>query len=197
MTAAADNLAPPAARGDWPVLVALFRDASPQSQSHWNPLTGEVFSLPRRGDRQRRADAFGLRLMREEGWQEVPWLESDDAFALLTAFVQGLAAGRGKRELLYALDADKPFRSVRAVLGRSPGLARRYQRVVAAEAELRLVQFCLDLGLELGAAEFASLAAELAVPELQAAAPTERRSLAALSIGRFAGLDDGDGGDDA
>lgn len=184
MSDPADTFSPSAARGDWRALVVLFRDANPQSLSHWNPSSGEVFALPRRGDRQRLADAFGLRVMREEGWQEVPWLESDDAFALLTAFVGGLAAGRGKRELLAALESDKPFRSCRAVLGRSPGLARRYQRVVDAEAELRLVQFCLDLGFEHVAPEFAPLAAELAVPELQASAPTERRTLAALSIGR-------------
>ena len=63
-------------------------------------------------------------------------------------------------------------------------LARRYQRVLDAEAELRVVQFCLDLGLEHPAPEFAPLAAELAVPELGevAASPQHRRTIAALSL---------------
>lgn len=188
--------APRQAKGEWERLVRLFAGASPVTMSHWNPMTGETFEAPRGKQRQTTAERFEERLWREPDWVEVPWQESDVAHAMAAAFADHLQPGRGKSELMAALDGPKPFRAWRAVLLRHPGLKRRWQRIVEAEAAERLVTFCLGLGLTLDDPRFAQLAAELAQAEPET--PTVvvpaavRRPARALSIGRPAGVDDAD-----
>ena len=178
------------AKGDYDALVRLFAGANPMSMSHWNPMTGEVFFLPRGKSAKAAAAVFEARLWQEEDWLEVPYLESDSAHALAVAFARGLRPGKGKTEILESLTGDKPFRKLRAVLGRAPGLQRRYDAVLDAEAETRLVQFCAELDLSLGDPRFG-----VALAEIQAHEPVEvvefepreagpRRSAASLSIGR-------------
>ena len=175
----------PATRGDWHALVRLFGQASPMRVCHWNPLTGEMFCAPRGRSGRAAVAAFGLRILREEGWLEVPFLESDQAFALAVEWVDGLASGRGKTLAQQAISAEKPFRQLRAVLGRMPGLARRYEQRVREEAEARLVEFCVGLGLCLDHPKFRELAPLFADAT---AAPVggnvARRAAGALSIGR-------------
>ena len=180
------------ARGDWSALVQLFADASPMRMGHWNPLTGETFVLPR-GKKgltpaaKAARSAFELRLLAEEGWQEVPFQESDDAFDLAVRWAESLEAGRGKAEIITALQADKPFRQLRVVLAQRPGLARRYERVQVEEAEGRLTEFCVSLGLTLAHPRFAELAPHFADPDEPEDVPVPRvRAVSALSIGKVA-----------
>lgn len=178
------------AAGQYDKLIALFADASPLSMSHWNPRTGEVFSLPRGKRRKDAAAAFEQRLFQEEDWHEIPCLESDDAHALAVAFAETLHPGKGKTAVLAALAGDKPFRNLRQVLAGAPGLARRYRTVLEAEAEERLVTFCEGLGLVLADPRFAAAAARLQEPEFEDepephdAHGAAHRPAAALSIGR-------------
>lgn len=180
------------ALGDWAALVQLFADASPMRMGHWNPLTGEVFVLPRGKKAHSPAakaakEAFELRLLSEDGWLEVPFQESDDAFDLAVRWAESLEAGRGKVEVMSALQQDKPFRQLRIVLGQRPGLARRYERVQVEEAEGRLVELCVGMGLRLPGARFAELAPLFADPEEPGDLPEgSHRPLKALSIGRKA-----------
>jgi hypothetical protein len=181
------------AKGNYEVLVRLFAEASPLTMSHWNPMTGEVFWLPHgQANRKATAEAFENRLFREQGWFEVPYLESDEAFGLAGSFAASLTAGRGKAEVMLALEGPKPFRALRTVLAGAPGLDRRHKRFVEAEAELRLATFCASQGLELDDPRFAIAlghAAEtwgddeedLFEEEPQAA---EKRPIGQLSIGR-------------
>lgn len=181
------------AKGDYDELVRLFATANPMTMSHWNPVTGEMFRLPRGKNAKAAASAFETRLWQEEDWLEVPYLESDAAHALALAFARGLRPGKGKTEILEALAEDKPFRKLRAVLGRAPGLQRRYDAVLDAEAETRLVMFCEELDLSLDDPRFA-----VALAELQAHEPVDGveqdphevgplRSPGSLSIGRRRG----------
>ncbi|MCO4761597.1 MAG: hypothetical protein KC502_08845 [Myxococcales bacterium] len=142
------------AKGQWSAIVALFRDATPMTCSHWNSQTGDVFRV--RSSRRQRAlvEAFEERLFDEEGWCEVPFMESDDAFALMGDFAGDLAPGKGRSELLAALAQDKPFRGFRQILKKRPGLDRRWRKVADEEAAVRLVMFCLAQGLVMNHPEF-------------------------------------------
>lgn len=149
------------AAGAWDKVHGLFRDASPMTCSHWNPTTGELFRV--RSSRRQAAlvEAFETRLFSEEGWYEVPFLESDDAFALMGDFARELGRGKGRTELLKALEGDKPFRRFREVLQRRPGLARRWKKVADEEAAMRLAVFCLGQGLTIDHPEFRRAVAEI------------------------------------
>lgn len=209
--ASADE-APRAAQGDWDRLVRLFADASPLNLSHWNPSTGEVFYLGKGKYRGAKAEAFQQRLFREDDWIEVPHLESADGFALAQKFAQSLSSGRGKTAVVQALAGPKPFRALRTVLAGAPGLQRRYERMLKAEAELRLAEVCLGLNLTLADPRFQTAAERLLEAEEEPDDASEadgllaerwepldtqglspepapiRRSVTALSIGRH--LDD-------
>ena len=178
-----------AAKGEWPRLVKLFAEASPLRMGHWNPLTGEVFVAPRRRNSPAIVQAFELRLLREEGWLEVPFLESDEAYELAVNWAQSLDPGRGKAAVTQALAQEKPFRQLRTVLGQMVGLARRYENRVREEAEARLVELCVGLGYTLDHPRFEELAvyfrdAELAEPVAGNAVTAVQRRVDALSIGR-------------
>jgi len=176
--------------GSWPDLVALCARASPISMSHWNPATGELFELPRGKARRAQAEAFEQRLWASDAWVEVPCQESDDAFAHARAFVAGLAPGRGKATLGHALDEAKPFRAFRAAIAAMPGLRRRWDAALAAEAEQRLAGFCLAHGWRIADRRFDDAVARWLDdrPDRDAdpppAAVAVRRGVAALSIGR-------------
>ncbi len=189
---------PQPARGDWDALVRLCVQASPLSMSHWNPRTGEIFTLTKGRDRQARAEAFQQRLFSEDDWIEVPCLESADGYALAEAFANSLSSGRGKQAVQQALAGPKPFRALRQVLAQAPGLDRRYEKMVREEAELRLAELCLGLELlhpdprftqaaeRLGQADGPDMAEEAGPFELTTpcAVPVSiRRSIAVLSIG--------------
>lgn len=183
--------------GDLAALIELFADATAVSMSHWNPVTGETFQLPAGPRRRAAAQAFELRLLAQAeqdglGWVEVPFQESDAAHAQAREFVSGLVAGRGRATLLRALAAEKPFRAYRAALRTMPSLARRWQLSVLAEAERRLVDFCLANGWSLADDRFAaSLERWLDATEHEPQGPvapkrSALRAVAALSIGRAA-----------
>ena len=175
------------ARGEWPQLVKLFAEASPLRMGHWNPQTGEVFAAPRRKNSRAIAAAFELRVLQEEGWLEVPFLESDEAFALAVSWAQSLDPGRGKAAVTQALAQEKPFRQLRAVLGQMIGLQRRYEKAVREEAEARLVELCVGLGLTLDHPRFVELAPYFQDQEEAIGAPivsAVQRRVDALSIGR-------------
>ena len=146
------------AKGEWPRLVKLFAEASPLRMGHWNPLTGETFVAPRRKKNRAIAEAFELRLLDEEGWLEVPFLESDAAFELAVSWAQSLDPGRGKASVTAALAQEKPFRQLRVVLGQMVGLERRYEKAVREEAEARLVECCVSMDLTLDHPRFVELA---------------------------------------
>ncbi len=183
--------------GDLERLLALFADATALSMSHWNPQSGETFSLPRGPARRAAAQAFDARMLAESeqgglGWVEIPYQESDAAHAQAMAFAADLSPGRGRARLLRALQDDKPFRAFRAALHTMPGVLRRWQQAVLAEAEQRLVAFCLANGWVLADPRFAaSLERWLDATEPAAQLPVQPtrsalRSAAALSIGRGA-----------
>lgn len=130
-------------------LLDFFVQASPHSASHWNVETGELFSVRGRRGNRAAVEAFEERLFDEEGWVEVPWLESDDAFAMMEAFVASLAPGRGRTALQQALATDKPFRAFRAAIASRPGLLRRFRQVELEEASERLCQVAVGLDVEL------------------------------------------------
>lgn len=131
-------------RGEWEALVQLFGRATPLSMSHWNPHSGELFELPRGKQREATALRFEERLWREPQWVEIPCQESDSGYQQAQDFVTSLRPGRGRQELTAALEGAKPFRALRAVLDRHPGLKRRWQAIAEAEATLRLVEFCIS-----------------------------------------------------
>ena len=111
------------ANGDFAAIVELFAGASPMTASHWNLATGETFAV-RHARRQRAlVEAFEERLFDDEdgGWVEVPFLESDDAFNLVRAWVADLSPGKGKAELQRAIAGDKPFRAFRTTLKKGRG----------------------------------------------------------------------------
>lgn len=139
--------------GDWAALVRLFERASPVSMSHWNPLTGQTFELPRGKQRRATGERFEQKLMREDddgaAWAEIPYEESDTEYKRAVAFAEGLRPGTGRAELLAALHGPKPFRGFRTVLGHHPGLERRWTSVSTQAAEERLAEFCLAQGLRL------------------------------------------------
>lgn len=180
---------PVLARGDWSRLVKLFADASPLRMGHWNPQTGETFVAPRGKNGRSAAQAFELRLLDEDGWIEVPFLESDEAYELAVDWAQSLDPGRGKTAVVHALNQEKPFRHLRTVLGQMIGLQRRYEKRVKEEAEARLVELCVGLGLRLDHPRFVELAPYFAEPEpapepgLPVPTAVQRR-VTALSIGR-------------
>ncbi len=148
-------------RGDIDALVRLFSRASPMSASHWNPLTGETFAVRKKGQKQRLA-AFEERLFEEDGWVEVPYAESDDAFALMDGWAEDLRPGKGRTAIVAALAGDKPFRSFRAAVKRFPGLYRRWQQTEAQEAAVRLVVFCLSQDGRIDDPRFKAIERELA-----------------------------------
>ena len=133
--------------GKWPDVHRLFREASPMTCSHWNPDTGEMFRVKSSKRQRLLVEAFEDRLFNEEGWHEVPFLESDDEFALMGDFAKELGRGKGRTELLAALAGDKPFRRFREVLQRRPGMERRWRTVANEEASVRLAIFCLGQAL--------------------------------------------------
>lgn len=139
--------------GDWAALVRLFERASPVSMSHWNPLTGQTFELPRGKQRRTTGERFEHKLMREDddgaAWAEIPYEESDTEYRRALAFAEGLRPGAGRAELLAALHGPKPFRAFRTVLGHHPGLERRWASVSSQAAEERLAEFCLAQGWRL------------------------------------------------
>lgn len=139
--------------GDWAALVRLFERASPVSMSHWNPLTGQTFELPRGKQRRATGERFEQKLMREDddgaAWAEIPYEESDTEYKRAVAFAEGLRPGTGRAELLAALNGPKPFRGFRTVLGHHPGLERRWTSVSTQAAEERLAEFCLAQGWRL------------------------------------------------
>lgn len=170
------------AKGDWPQLVQVFLDASPLRMAHWNPQTGEIFAPPRGPKARVALEKFELRLLEEDDWLEVPFLESDAAFDLVVRWVESLDPGKGKRALMEALQREKPFRHVRAVLGQMPGMQRRYQRVLREEAEARLVELCVSMELTLDHPRFVELAPHFVDPP-EEIAPNVRR-IASLSLGK-------------
>lgn len=141
--------------GEYVKLIELFAAATPMSMSHWNSRTGDVFALPAGKRRQQAAQDFERLLWRDEAWVEVPFQESDAAFALATEFVASLQPGRGRVALQVALQGPKPFRAFRAAIAHFAGLARRWYAQQAAEAELRLIQFCLAQSWALADPRFA------------------------------------------
>ena len=141
--------------GEYVKLIDLFAVATPMSMSHWNSRTGDVFALPSGKRRQQAAQDFERSLWRDGAWVEVPFQESDAAFAQATDFVASLQPGRGRAALQAALQGPKPFRAFRAAIGHFAGLARRWYAQQAAEAELRLIQFCLAQGWALADPRFA------------------------------------------
>ncbi len=167
-------------------LLDFFAQASPHSASHWNVETGELFSVRGRRGSRAAVEAFEERLFDEEGWVEVPWLESDDAFAMMEAFVASLAPGRGRLVLQQALASDKPFRAFRAAIASRPGLLRRFRQVELEEASERLCQVAVGLELELPhpalAERQAAIRAEIEASEAEDAA-RGRVSLGSLRIG--------------
>lgn len=184
--------------GDWTVLVRLFERSSPVSMSHWNPLTGKVFELPRGKQRKVTGERFERRLMGEETdaaeWAEIPCEESDTEYRRSVAFAEELRPGAGRAELLAALHGLKPFRAFRAVLARHPGLERRWAAVATQAAEERLAEFCLAQGWRLADPRFDQaverwLDAEEAADgdsDQEAVAPVQlvMRTAGQLSLGR-------------
>lgn len=180
-------------RGDWPALVQLFAHASPVSMSHWQPQTGETFQV-RPGNAAKRAAqgaAFEQRLWHEEQWVEIPCQESDVAFVQLQTFVAALRPGKAKAQLTVIVQAPKPFRHFRQRVAKWPGVARRWQSVVDAEAALRLAQFCLAQGWRLADPRFddavvqwldATDEPETAATPIVAPSPVVRVKLAAVSL---------------
>lgn len=172
------------AAGNFEEIAQLFRAASPMSFSHWNTASGETFSV--RHSRRQRAlvEAFEERLFEEEDWYEVPFQESDDAFAMIREWVNELRPGKGRAALMLALEGDKPFRAFRVVLKRFPGLARRFERLALEEAQARLVVFCLGQNMVFSSPIFQRLAAQLReqMVDDQGVAPVV--ATASLSIGR-------------
>ncbi|MBM4344407.1 MAG: hypothetical protein FJ100_13645 [Deltaproteobacteria bacterium] len=184
-----------AVAGDYRELLSLFADASPMSMSYWNPDTGELFALPAGKRRRAAAEAFDRRLLAESegarlGWVEVPFQESDAGFAQALAFAEQLSPGRGRARLLRALAGEKPFRAFRAALHGMPGVHRKWQQVMIAEAELRLVGFCLANGWTIADDRFAAAVErwlDATEPAADPAGPhplSARRPPEALSIGR-------------
>ncbi|GEM_PF-3114621 len=180
----ADNDGEAIARGDYDALVAAFEKASPMSASHWNVETGELFAV-RHSRRQRKiVERFEERLFDEDGWLEIPFQESDEAYAMARHFVDELSPGKGRATLARALDADKPFRRFRDVLRKHKGLARRWQRLVNEEAQVRLVLTCVGQGLAIDDPRFAHIASEM---ESQWQADERQRGLVradGLSLGQ-------------
>ncbi|MCB9738152.1 MAG: hypothetical protein H6747_02715 [Deltaproteobacteria bacterium] len=166
-------------------LLDLFVRASPHRHTHWNPETGETFSVRGRKGAAEAVEAFEERLFEEEAWIEVPWLESDDAFAMMQAFASELAPGRGRAVLLAALQTDKPFRAFRAALASRPGLLRRFRAVELEEAAERLCQVAVGLGIELPYPELQERIAAIRA-EVAASVPG-RVAVASLRIGRTGG----------
>lgn len=95
-------------------------------------------------------------MLEEEGWIEIPWQESDDAYAQARQFVTRLKPGNGRTALSKALDTPKPFRAFRAVLGKHPGLARRWEAEATAEALARMVECCVAHDVALDDPRFAA-----------------------------------------
>lgn len=131
-------------RGQWPDLVRLFARASPVSMSHWNPATGELFEAPRGKQRAATVQRFEERLWKDANWIEIPYQESDEAFAAAQQFVDDLRAGKAKTQLAAALQGSKPFRAFRTVLAAHPGLQRRWNDLQNQQSAERLVEFCLS-----------------------------------------------------
>jgi hypothetical protein len=87
----------------------------------------------------------------------------------------------------HALAQDKPFRQLRVVLGQMVGLQRRYEKAVREEAEARLVELCVGLGLTLDHPRFVELAPYFQDQEEVGSSPivsAVQRRVDALSIGR-------------
>jgi hypothetical protein len=170
-------------------LVELFVRADPRSCCHWNTETGEHFWLRRPRRQQVEREAFEARLFEEDGWVEVPWLESDDAYAMAKSFVEALEPGRGRTALLVALASPKPFRAFRTEIAARPGLARRWREAEVREATQRLCTIALSLDVPLGGDVFARLstdirAADDAREREDRAADARQRAAAAAASGR-------------
>ena len=178
-----DDLVTAKCAGGLEAIVSLFGSASPMTMSHWNVGTGEIFHV-RRGKRHRdRVQAFEERLFDEEGWHEVPFQESDDAYAMAMEFVDELRPGKARVQLRLALEGEKPFRRFRDGLKKFAGVHRRYNKVVAEEALGRLVVFCLANSLRIDDPRFAASSRELERQFLQAEKAAPVLAMASLSIG--------------
>lgn len=190
-----------AARGDFDRLLQLFLQTHPHRPCYWNPLTGELFAPPAGAKGAAAREAFELRLLDEDGWLELPWQESDDAYTQARNFTAQLKPGKGRAELSKALGQPKPFRAFRAVLGRHPGLARRWDAEATAEALARMVECCVAHDVTLADPRFASaqeaweaaqacatpITFEAATPEPVASTPV-RVTLGALRLGQRSAL---------
>ena len=170
--------------GGVPRLIALFRDASPMTASHWNVVTGEIFAVKNSRRSRVAVETFEERLFDEEGWHEVPFQESDDAYQMMAAFADELRPGKGRTALLRAVESDKPFRAFRVVCNRYPSLQRRWRRSQDDEALARLVGFCLANELWLDDARFAAEVERVESQWRAADAAEGKLAAAALSIGR-------------
>ena len=182
----------PEARAE--ALIDLFLRAGPHSCAHWNTETGELFELRSKKGADAALEAFEERLFAEDGWIEVPWQGSDEAFSVAQAFAEELDEGPSRAELLLALEGDKPFRAFRAVLSAHPALARHWRERDREAAAWRLVEVAVALDVELPTEKLRSMAAELAAEqadgdesaEAKAALPAGLVPTTRLSIGRSA-----------
>jgi hypothetical protein len=175
-------------------LIELFLRAGPHSCAHWNTETGELFELRSKRGADAAIEAFEERLFAEDGWIEVPWQASDEAFSVAQAFAEELDEGPSRAELLLALEGDKPFRGFRAVLAAHPALARHWRDRDREAATWRLVEMAVALEVELPTEKLRSMAAELAAEqgdgdgdgeaEADASMPTGLVPTSRLSIGR-------------
>ncbi len=191
--AAAAKPAGPEAQAE--ALIDLFLRAGPHSCAHWNTETGELFELRTKKGADAALEAFEERLFAEDGWIEVPWQPSDEAFSVAQAFAEELDDGPSRAELLLALEGDKPFRAFRAVLAAHPALARHWRERDREAAAWRLVEVAVALDVELPTDKLRAMAAELAAEqgddEGEGAGVTEASALptglvptSRLSIGR-------------
>lgn len=141
-------------QGEFAALVRLFAAASPVTASHWNPRTGATFSVKSTRRAAAQIEAFEQRAWSDADWVEVPFQESDAAFAQAEAFVADLQPGRGRATLAAALAGPKPLRQFRLALAQMPGVQRRWERVAELEAQIRLAKFCVSQGWQLADPQF-------------------------------------------
>lgn len=137
------SLASMAAEEQAQVLISLFRDAGPHRCAHWNIVSQEVFSLRGRQGAESALEAFEQRLFEEDGWVEVPWVESDEAHGIAEAFVEEFDDPKLAARLGQALAGPKPFRAFRAVLATNPAVADLWREREDEAAAWRLAELCV------------------------------------------------------
>lgn len=144
----------------WKAWLRAFREASPHNVSWVNLETGDVRRYnPRRTNKKKLATIEG-ELYGDEAWVEVPYAESDDEFEEMRRFAVTPGAGRGSRDLLFALADDKPFRAFRDALKKHPDAAEGWHLSRVQEAERRLWAFCKAWELETDHPAFARIDVE-------------------------------------